>query len=326
MRAWPACSAAAGLAVALALLMGKAVIAVAGPKWLYAAVTSSSFLLCDAVLVVCAALLGAVAALLWRAGRARRGQPRGEHGEAIIEFALAMPFIAMLSLLMAQTSFVMVGNGCVHYSAYCAARAACVLTPLPTAGEDRNVVALPDGAKMQRVRLAAAWALMPVACGAYQSPRVDAATAMELVGGLQSFFAVFPQRVAPEESYRPEDRGKKPQWVEKAFDPGARTAAPAWVDDRLVKKFCYAMDPLNTAVEMAPPEDGNSYSQHEDLRVTVRHKLYLSIPYAARIFSAFPGGTALDVGNGEYATEITATCTMPNEGARDYVDVEKFPP
>lgn len=326
VRAWLSSSAAAGLAVALALSVATAAISAAGPKWLSAAVTSRSFIACDIVMVVCSALLGGIVAMLWRAGRANRGLPRGEHGEAIIEFALAMPFVAMISLLMAQTSFVMVGNGCVHYSAYCAARAACVMTPLRTAAEDRNLVTLQDGPKMQRVRMAAAWALMPVACGAYQSPRVDSSTAADLVSGLQAFFSALPQRIAPEESYSPDSKGKHPQWVDQQYIPAARGDAPAWVDDRLVKKFCYVMDPLHTTVEMAPPEDGNSYKAHEDLRVTVKHKLYLSIPYAARIFAAFPGGSTLDVGTGEYATEITGTCTMPNEGSQDYVDVERFPP
>ena len=36
----------------------------------------------------------------------------------MIEFTLALPFLLMLALLMAQTALVMVGNLCVHYAAF----------------------------------------------------------------------------------------------------------------------------------------------------------------------------------------------------------------
>jgi len=315
-RAWLAPAGAAAGAVAAVLGASTAAVALGGPDWLLGAVTSRPFVACEAVLVGCAGALGAIAGFLWRAGRPQRRHSRAEHGEAIIEFALAMPFVAMLSLLMAQASFLMVGNACVHYSAYCAARAACVAVPLTLSGEPRNVVAAgAAGGKMQRIRLAAAWALMPTACGSESydpagAGDVEGLAAAALVPGLRTFFGALPQRIAPEESYRPAGRG----------------GVPAWVDDRLVRKLCYAADPAYTAVELAPPADANGYQVHEDLRTTVRHKLFLSVPYAARIFAAFPGGVQLGFGGGECATEITASCTMPNEGAQDYVDVEKFPP
>ena len=81
---------------------------------------------------------------------------------------------------------------------------------------------------------------------------------------------------------------------------------------------------------MAPPivtqdNDDDLFGDHEDIHVTVQHTLYLLIPYAAAIFGSFPGGVELSFGQGEYGTVVNATCTLPNEGVQDYVDIEMFP-
>ena len=36
-------------------------------------------------------------------------------------------------------------------------------------------------------------------------------------------------------------------------------------------------------------------------------------------------GVELDFGSGQFGTVIRATCTLPNEGVHDYIDVEPFP-
>ena len=117
--------------------------AAVGPRshWLLQALTSRLFLSCAAVLVVCAVGLAVIAAMLWHAGRPYRTAGRGEQGVAILEFAMALPFLLMLSLLMAQASLLMVGNVCVHYSAFCAARTAIVAIPQDYgSSEPRNLI------------------------------------------------------------------------------------------------------------------------------------------------------------------------------------------
>ena len=294
---WVVCPAAAGAVVA-ATGIACGVIYLTQPRadWLLGAITSPLFLICEVILAVCAAAMAGILAVLWRAGRPYRGRRRSDSGEAVIEFALAMPLLLFLALLMAQTSLVMVGNLCVHYSAFCAARSAIVTVPRNlTQDEPRNEVALGDdgSAKLQRIRMAACWALMPVSC---DSENVVAVNPGTLSNGLDEFFT----------------------------SQGQET--PTWVDDRLARQFAYASDPDHTQIELAPPAKGATYGERENIHVTVRHKLYLSVPYAARIFGAFPGGEELtDIGAGEYATLITASSVLPNEGPQDYVDVEKFP-
>jgi len=267
--------------------------------WLLRALTSRLFLCCAAVLLLNGALFAALATMLWQAGRAYRGQPRAEEGAAIIEFALALPFMLLLSLVMAQTSLLMVGNVCVHYSAFCAARSAVVTVPRDYGdNEPRNYLKDNTDAsgKLHRLKMAAAWAVMPVSCGSEDVPTAGDS----LPNGLARFFSV--------------------QGIE----------APAWVDERLARKLGYAIE--HTDVSVLPPEvddddDDEFYDDHEDLHVTVRHTLYLAIPTAAKLFAMFPGGVELDFGEdgAEYGTVITARCSLPNEGVQDYVDVETFP-
>ncbi len=285
-------------AILLALAAGAIFAPAAlGPPWLTAAVTSRLWLICLVVLGVCGAGTVFLGALLWRLGRARRVRPGAQDGAAMIEFAMVLPILLLLSLLMAQTSLLMAGNLCVHYAAFCAARTASVTVPLDY-GEDepRNGMALDggDSGKLQRIRQAAIYAVMPVSCGSE-----DVASAGgRLAEGLRGFLSV---RGAP---------------------------VPKWVDDRLERRWQYATD--HTEVTVSPPmpddedEDG-LYEDHEDLHVTVRHTLYLAMPTVSRIFALLPGGVQLDFGDGEYGTEVTALCTMPNEGVQDYVDIEEFP-
>jgi hypothetical protein len=288
------------VAAAVAIPVGAWVVRwAAGPQagWLLRALTSRLFVFCAVLLVVCAALAWLVLRVLWELGRPHRAQRRSEEGVAIIEFALAFPFLLALALLMAQTSLVMVGNVCVHYSAFCAARAAAVQVPKDFgAAEPRNRLLDSDDAtgKMRRIKPAAAWAVMPVSYGGEDVDPYDDV----MHEGLARFFSVDNQE------------------------------PPVWIDERLGRRFSYAMD--HTQVTVRPPQvDENDnddlYNENEDLHVTVQHTFYLAIPYAARIFAFFPGGVKLDFGDGEFGSVITASCSLPNEGVQDYVDIETFP-
>jgi len=294
---WAAWSAALAAAGGAALLFCSA--AAWGPPWLAAAVRSRLFRLAGGVFLVCLAGLVPLGLVLRRAGAARRarsgGRPAAQDGAAIVEFALVLPIATMLVLVMIQSTLLMAGDLCVHYAAYCAARSAIVTVPddlAPT--EPPNVVVDPAASrKMRRIQLAAVWAVLPVSSS---SPNVPLEDADILTRGLEDFFAAYGRE------------------------------APGWVDGQLHRRLSYAE--AYTGVSLAPPANGLAYGDHEDLRVTVRHVYYLSIPYASWVFGRLDEANAveLDFGDGERGLEITAACTLTNEGVQDYVEAERFPP
>lgn len=212
----------------------------------------------------------------------------------MIEFALALPIALALTLLMIQSSLLMVGNLCVHYSAFCAARTAIVQVPADDSPDEQpnQVAGWASSQKLQRIRRAAVWAVMPVSSSHPDAPAGDDSV---LSGSLARFFGQYGQDV------------------------------PRWVENNLGRRWQYAMD--HTRVALAPPLNEVTYREHEDLRVTVEHTFYLSVPYAARLLAAMDAddGVELDFGSGQYGTVIRATCTLPNEGVHDYIDVEPFP-
>jgi hypothetical protein len=80
----------------------------------------------------------------------------------------------------------------------------------------------------------------------------------------------------------------------------------------------------NTRVRLEPTvSPSGAYGEHEDLVVTVEHNFYLSIPYFGRIFSSLSGSDG-SFSDGRYGLMIRSRCRLPNEGVRDYVDVEDF--
>jgi hypothetical protein len=286
------------LAGSLALVAVVAWPAVSGrwnSSWIVSAVTSSLFLRCLAVVVVGAAGLSGLMVILWRSGAGQRRKPRdGQGGAAIVEFALVLPIMLMIVLVMVQSSMLMGGNLCVHYAAYCACRSAVVQIPADLSdrgGEGANRLAPPAGSlKHLRAKRAAVYALLPVACG---NRSLASADDRGLTDGLADFF--------------------QSQGVE----------TPGWVDGRIARKIGYADD--YTSVEIDPPADNEQYRADEEIKVTVDHTLYLSVPYGAWLFATLDDdGAELSFGDGEYGMVIRATCFMRNEGTQDYVDVERF--
>ena len=309
-----ALSAAALSAGAFVLGGGWALLQPGG--WQGAAARSRGFLVCGLVTGVCLALLAVLGGALWLAGAARRaqrsdlatGEPdptrdikseirnpkseRAQEGAVTVEFALVLPIALMIFLIMTQSALLMGGSLCVNYAAFCAARSAIVQVPRNLGVEEPpNVVGDPaSSAKMQSVKSAAVWALLPVSCSSPDAPGVDAGN---LQAGLSSVLASFG------------------------------SSAPAWARDRLSQRLGYARQ--HTEVDLAPPRNGPRYDANEDLKVTLRHDFYLSVPYAARIFSQAADGVRLEFGSGEFATVIRVDCTLTNEGEQDWVDVEHFP-
>jgi|GEM_PF-904159 len=316
--------AAAGLLVVAGL---AAALGAEGPLWLGRATRSGLFVVCGLVLLGSAAALVLAMLVLWQAGAAGRRQRRGESGAAIVEFALVLPIALMLVLLMIQSSMLMAGNICVNYAACCAARSAIVTVPLNLSpDEPYNMVMAgnPAGSgKLQRIKAAAVWAVMPVSASDVRSPEGDASALQEGLGAIYTAY-------------------------------GAGT--PAWVQNYLARKIRYAED--HTQVFLDPPANANmqnvTYTNDdgstaqgdkygpsarddsyrlspaagnvaaEDIRATVEHVFCLSVPYAGRIFSALSDG--VDLGEGQRGLRIRASCLLTNEGAQDYVEVERFVP
>ena len=84
--------------------------------------------------------------MLARLGRSQRRPSGPSQGTATIEFALVMPIMLFLILLLAQTTFVMAGNLFVHYAAFAATRSAIVYIPADYGPEeDPNVPAADAG-------------------------------------------------------------------------------------------------------------------------------------------------------------------------------------
>lgn len=274
---------------------GRAALLGGGRAWLTGLLDSRLFLLCLAMAGLCAVLLAGLGLLLWRVGRPGRAirRARAESGGVMVEFAMVFPIMLMLVLIMIQVQQLMAGHICVNYAAYCGARCAIVTIPRGFGElEPWNVVGDETSSlKRRRVKLAAIWALLPLSCGRSEIAGGDPG---ELSDGLQRFFGLA-------------DR-----------DP------PGWVGPVLGRRFKYADDRTNVQIE--PPADGLKYKSDEDITVRVRHVFYLSVPYAAALFKKLTGddGVTLPFGAGEYGTVMRSSCTLTNEGIRDYVDLEEY--
>ena len=262
-------------------------------SWLLRALTSELTIRCGLIAWASLVALVALGAVLWRAGasnRVRRG--RGQEGAVILEFAMCLPFMLMLVLLLVQSSLLMGGNICVHYAAYCAARSAIVNIPADGGEvEPPNVLEDPRlSGKYLRIRAAGLWAVLPVCYGGENISEEDTQALSE---GLARFFAVY----------------------------GAHR--PGWVDGYLGRKLYYAVE--NTHVHVVPPAGGEQeFDQHEDVEVKIYHKFYMSVPFVARLFRALGDEDVRDLhfAKGEYAMMIRASCTLTNEGVQSYVEEE----
>jgi len=260
--------------------------------------------------------LGLLCGVLFRTGRSSRKKLGPEDGTAILEFALVMPIMLMLALLMVQSSLLMGGYLCVNYAAFCSARSAVVYVPANLSGQyddgrfaedlegpnNVNVSEPTRSIKMDHIRSAGVWAVMPVSDGDYRetAPRTDV-----LVEGLDEFFR---------------DNGQN---------------SPRWVSQYVGRKLAYAEEYTDVRLtddngeDLADKAGSNGhyrYQEHEDIHVTVKHNLYLSVPYAGWLLWELDGAAAEgDLGEGRYALPVTISSTLTNEGVRDTIDTEIFP-
>ena len=265
-------------------------------NWWWRAVTSDLSLGCLAAGLGSVALLLLGAVVLGRLGRgarqSRQRDPAGQtRGTATIEFALVIPVMLFLILLLAQTTFVMAGNLFVHYAAFAATRSAVVYIPADHGPyEPPNVLDdAPGSPKFDAIRSAAVFALAPIA-GAMPS---GSAPSQAVTEAIDQYYQAY---------------GRNP---------------PRWVETLIADRLRYANDQLRTRVTVMhtfvdvdgrvthadTTEAGPVFGPTEPISVRVEHQLNLSVPIVWVLF-------ADDLDDGRYSV-VTARYTMINKGVLD---------
>ncbi len=270
----------------------------AGTSFWSTAMTSRLTLICAAVAVGCVAMLAIAARAMVHLGRpARANRPTlaaDTSAVATIEFALALPVLLFLILLLTQTTLLMGGNLFVHYAAYAATRTAIVQIPVAYGDDLANQYTHTEGrAKYDAIARAAVLAVVPV------SGRSDAGSALinaeQVVDGLSSFYS---------------DYGR---------------SNPNWVDALVADRINYAA--ANTSIHVALPQvrgnevdyqpitDGrtHTFDPRDPVTVQVVHRLNLSTPWVNRLIYA---DGEHDDGAGYYR-DVWAESTLNLEGIRD---------
>jgi len=264
------------------------------------ALTSPLSIFC-AVLFVAALITAAV--LLRAAVRVgKRNSERGtivadSGGTATIEFALLLPILLFVILLLAQVTFLMAGNIFVHYSAFAATRAAIVQIPTEYPDSPANEYEnSPGNTKRDAIWRAAVFALVPASGDVGGGNPNGDISADGFVSGLTEFYDAY---------------GASP---------------PPWIDAKMEKRLSYAAEHTDIAmfrpvaidafnVEFEPFDSGK-FDPKDPIRVRVDHRLNLPIPYVNQIFA---DGTHVD-GRSRFIN-VSAHATLTNEGVLD-----KMPP
>jgi hypothetical protein len=273
--------------------------------------------------------------------RLRMGQLRGLHGDEqgavqSLSFVLTLPLFVMIMLFIVQLSQLTLGRLMVEYSAFAAARSAIVwipaslgddfetenrigsIRPLPTYETDEagNLFAVylvfPDSPKFEKIRLAAAAALMSIC------PSRDTGIAMDDAG--------ITAAAALEQAYL-------------AMSPAS--ASNTRIPTRLRNKLAYALHNTNVEIEVRhkdtePPlirpwpdafefED-NEYGWQDQLVVTVNHNFallpgpgrFLAKPTPRRDANSTSTRDAVAARvrreNGIFIYPMSATVRLNNEG------------
>ena len=260
-------------------------------SWWHQAMTSGLSIGCLAVCIGCLAAISLGIRAIVRLGRPHRQSCRQSQGTATIEFALVMPVMLFLIMLLAQTTFVMAGNLFVHYAAFAATRSAIVYIPADYGPDEAPNVLLhePGSVKFDAIRAAAAIALAPAAG---PMPHGNA-PAEEITTALEQYYEAY---------------GRSP---------------PRWTETLIANRFRYAYDQIRTRVTVMhtfvddegvvvhadTDEAGEQFGPTEPVTVRVEHQLNLSVPIVWTLF-------ADDTDDGAY-TMVAAQYTMINEGVVD---------
>lgn len=276
------------------------------------------------------AIMAALVALLVILGVIRRlamkPRPDGQSGTATIEMALVFPILLAVVLVMIQSMLVVSGNLAVHLAAFAAARSAIVWIPEWTGAEEWNVVSQPPetSLKFRHIRQAAVLTLTPVSAGKPGAGGANNALvgSQTLVEGIAKYYGQSGQPT--------------PAWINnmlKAKLQYADTFTEVWLDGPANPVMPVT---ANEDIKFLVPthsgffwktDDGQlfqhpsvpPYGRNEDIRVHVRHRLYLSVPYACRLF-----GDVLP-NSPDYAATVEAAYSLTNQGTIDEMDEEVFP-
>ncbi|MCC6580544.1 MAG: hypothetical protein IT440_08890, partial [Phycisphaeraceae bacterium] len=194
----------------------------------------------------------------------------------MLEFALVLPFLLFIGMLLAQTTLLMSGNLFVHYAAFAAARTAIVVIPTSvttsntdlTTGEPANKIDcstqnLSEQGKLQRIRRAAVFAVLPVA-GRLEGSDTDQTRTLE--AGLRELYS--------------RNGGNSPAWVSHLAAKRFRYA-DAHTEVRLVRTRSDAEGRM-VFTELTGQ---HAFGPREPITVRVLHNLALTVPFVRHVFA-----------------------------------------
>lgn len=228
-----------------------------------------------------------------RTSRRSRSLWHDDHATATIEFTMVFPILLFLMMLLTQSSLLMGARLVVNHSAFVAARSAVVVIPmnrLDSLEPYNTVQAYADSYKTQRIRQAAALAVLPVA-GKMDERAGDNINTQPLVDGLSNYYQAYGRQV--------------PFWVERYMPDRLRYAA-ANTSVTLMRTSV-----RDSALELLPVIDSHTYGPRDPITVQVTHRMNLAVPYVGMLFA--DGRHSGSEGGGLY-TNITSQCTLTNEG------------
>lgn len=241
---------------------------------------------------VCALLiLGSLAVLMaayfFRIGAGARPEnplQLGERAATALEFTLVFPIFLMIVFTILQLLLLVNAMQYVSYAAFSAARSAIVLLP-PLSSE--TGAAMPESTQeaMRDVRRSAALACLPI------SPP------------LGEFAKASPISLAG---------ASLPEVGSEVALVGALVAAAGLNGPRAASKLLYASSFTDVDIEVPPPS--RAVRNADDVTVTVRHRFFLNIPYANRLFR---DGGALGFIGAAPQREISASYTLSNDRRRE---------
>jgi hypothetical protein len=216
--------------------------------------------------------------LLWRVGArprpARAWAPirlrRDEHANATIEFALVLPVLLFLCLVLTQTTLLMGAPPFVHYASFVGARAAIVQIPRDTPGAPGNyyVHAVGD-TKHDAIHRAAAMSLLPICPDA--APRDGSVDDTD-----------FPLAEAMAAMYERYGRSPPP-WLDQLY--GRAQYALANTEITVGREI-----PIDSASVEYEIIDGDRFDAKDAIAVRVDHRYSLTVPWANRVYADGTGG------------------------------------
>ncbi len=261
--------------------------------WLWQALTSEVSVRHLIWIFVLALLLVMTLGSLTRLAPQRRNLKKllgNDDGTAMMEFALVLPFLLFMMLLLAQVTLISAGNVQVHYAGYAATRTA--VTQIPQdhsarSGSAANVItAAESDAKYDMIHRAGALACVPIS-GRATGGSVNTEAYLQ---GLRDYFASLNRAAEP--------------WV----------AEP--LKDRVRYAFNHTFISVGTTringdgtVSFVALSDGEShtFAPREPMTVRLQHELDLAVPYVRAFFA--DGSHE----SGRFAI-VVAQYTLINEG------------